>query len=118
MTREVTLAATQFACGWDIPANLDTAERLVREAAGRGAQIVLLQELFATPYGIRLTARRSSPLRRGHPLGRSVARPGSTVITATQSSSTPSGITARTGASSAIAVRSSIGALLTFDGEG
>jgi N-carbamoylputrescine amidase len=50
MTREVTLAAAQFACSWDIPANLDTAERLVREAAGRGAQIVLLQELFATPY--------------------------------------------------------------------
>ena len=50
MTREVTLAATQFACTWDITANLDTAERLVREAAGRGAQIVLLQELFATPY--------------------------------------------------------------------
>jgi N-carbamoylputrescine amidase len=50
MTRQVTLAATQFACTWDIPANLDTAERLVREAAGRGAQIVLLQELFATPY--------------------------------------------------------------------
>ena len=50
MTRDVTLAATQFACGWDVPANLDTAERLVREAAGRGAQIVLLQELFATPY--------------------------------------------------------------------
>ena len=50
MTREVTLAATQFACGWDIPTNLATAERLVREAAGRGAQIVLLQELFATPY--------------------------------------------------------------------
>jgi N-carbamoylputrescine amidase len=50
MTLEVTLAAAQFACGWDIPVNLDTAERLVREAAGRGAQIVLLQELFATPY--------------------------------------------------------------------
>jgi N-carbamoylputrescine amidase len=50
MTRDVTLAATQFACGRDVPANLDTAERLVREAAGRGAQIVLLQELFATPY--------------------------------------------------------------------
>ena len=50
MTREVTLAAVQFACGWDIPANLDTAERLVREAAGRGARIVLLQELFAAPY--------------------------------------------------------------------
>ena len=50
MTREVTLAATQFACAWDVPANLDAAEGLVREAAGRGAQIVLLQELFATPY--------------------------------------------------------------------
>jgi predicted amidohydrolase len=50
MTREVTLAATQFATTWDIAANLDAAERLVREAAGRGAQIVLLQELFATPY--------------------------------------------------------------------
>ena len=50
MTREVTVAATQSACTWDIPANLDTAERLVREAAARGAQLVLLQELFATPY--------------------------------------------------------------------
>lgn len=50
MTRVVTLAATQFACSRDVEANLDTAERLVREAAGRGAQIVLLQELFATPY--------------------------------------------------------------------
>lgn len=50
MTREVTLAATQFTCGRDIRANLETAERLIREAAGQGAQVVLLQELFATPY--------------------------------------------------------------------
>jgi len=50
MSRNVTLAAVQFACTWDLPANLDTAERLVREAAGRDAQIVLLQELFAAPY--------------------------------------------------------------------
>jgi N-carbamoylputrescine amidase len=50
MSREVALAAAQFACAWDLPANLDAAERLVREAAGRGARIVLLQELFATPY--------------------------------------------------------------------
>jgi len=48
--RPVTVAATQFACSRDLPANLDTAERLVREAARRGAQLVLLQELFATPY--------------------------------------------------------------------
>jgi N-carbamoylputrescine amidase len=48
--RQVTVAATQFACGWDLGANLDQAERLVREAAGRGARLILLQELFATPY--------------------------------------------------------------------
>jgi N-carbamoylputrescine amidase len=48
--REVTVAATQFACGWDIEANIATAERLVREAASRGAQIILVQELFETPY--------------------------------------------------------------------
>lgn len=48
--RVVTVAATQFACGWDRAANIATAERLVRSAAARGAQIVLLQELFETPY--------------------------------------------------------------------
>ncbi|MFN0115917.1 MAG: N-carbamoylputrescine amidase [Paracoccaceae bacterium] len=48
--RTVTLAATQSACSWDIPANLDTAERLVREAAAKGANVILIQELFATPY--------------------------------------------------------------------
>jgi N-carbamoylputrescine amidase len=48
--RQVTVAATQFACGWDVASNLDRAERLVREAHGRGAQVILLQELFATPY--------------------------------------------------------------------
>jgi N-carbamoylputrescine amidase len=48
--RDVTVAATQFACGWDIDANIATAERLVREAARRGAQVILIQELFETPY--------------------------------------------------------------------
>ena len=48
--RKVTVAATQFACGWDAGANIAAAERLVREAAGRGAQVILLQELFETPY--------------------------------------------------------------------
>ena len=47
---KVTFAATQFACSADAAANLDSAERAVREAAGRGAQVVLLQELFETPY--------------------------------------------------------------------
>ena len=40
----------QFACGWDIAANIATADRLVREAAGKGARIILIQELFETPY--------------------------------------------------------------------
>ncbi|MCX7646732.1 MAG: N-carbamoylputrescine amidase [Rhodobacteraceae bacterium] len=48
--REITVAVTQFACSWDIAANVATAERLVREAAARGARVVLLQELFETPY--------------------------------------------------------------------
>ena len=50
MTRQVTFAATQMACSWELGANLEGAERLVREAAERGAEVVLLQELFETPY--------------------------------------------------------------------
>ncbi|MSQ98252.1 MAG: N-carbamoylputrescine amidase [Xanthomonadales bacterium] len=46
----VTVASTQMACSWDIAANIDRAERLVRESARAGAQIILLQELFETPY--------------------------------------------------------------------
>jgi N-carbamoylputrescine amidase len=48
--RPVTLAATQFACSWDLTANADTAEDLVRQAAAQGAQVILIQELFAAPY--------------------------------------------------------------------
>jgi N-carbamoylputrescine amidase len=48
--RHVTVAATQFACSWDLPANADRAEALVRQAAAEGAQVVLVQELFAAPY--------------------------------------------------------------------
>ncbi len=47
---KVTVAATQMACGRDRNANLANAERLVRAAASRGANIVLIQELFETPY--------------------------------------------------------------------
>lgn len=47
---KVTVAATQMACSWDIEANLSRAEEMIREAAGQGANVVLLQELFATPY--------------------------------------------------------------------
>jgi N-carbamoylputrescine amidase len=50
MSRTVTLAATQMACSWDTSRNIATAERLVREAAAKGAQVILIQELFETPY--------------------------------------------------------------------
>jgi len=40
----------QFACGWDIDENIDRAEGLVRRAAKDGAQVILPQELFETPY--------------------------------------------------------------------
>ena len=46
----LTVAALQFACSWDLAANLDLAERQVRAAAARGAGLILLPELFAAPY--------------------------------------------------------------------
>ena len=48
--RTVTVAATQMACTWDIPGNITRAENLIRKAAAKGAQIVLIQELFEAPY--------------------------------------------------------------------
>ncbi len=48
--RKLAVAATQMSCTWDLEANLVQAEELVRSAAAQGAQVVLLQELFATPY--------------------------------------------------------------------
>jgi len=43
-------AATQMACGDDKHANIARAEEQVRAAAAKGAKIILLQELFETPY--------------------------------------------------------------------
>ena len=48
--RTVTAAAVQMRCVGDPAGNLETAERLVREAASRGAQVILLPELFERPY--------------------------------------------------------------------
>jgi N-carbamoylputrescine amidase len=47
---KITVAATQMACGSDRSANIANAEKLIREAAGRGANLVLIQELFESPY--------------------------------------------------------------------
>ncbi|GKU77488.1 N-carbamoylputrescine amidohydrolase [Paenibacillus sp. L3-i20] len=50
MMRTVKVAATQMSCSTDRDDNIRKAEALVREAAKQGAQIILLQELFETPY--------------------------------------------------------------------
>jgi len=46
----VKVAATQMACTDDIDVNIKNAEKLVRRAYSMGANIILLQELFETPY--------------------------------------------------------------------
>ena len=48
--RLVKVAATQMACTDDIDVNIKNAEKLVRRAYSMGANIILLQELFETPY--------------------------------------------------------------------
>lgn len=48
--RNVTVSATQMSCSWDLEKNIVNAEKLVREAQAKGAQVILIQELFAAPY--------------------------------------------------------------------
>jgi N-carbamoylputrescine amidase len=48
--RPVTVGAVQMSCGWDSPANIARADTLVRDAAAKGARIILIPELFETPY--------------------------------------------------------------------
>jgi len=67
---KVTVAATQMACSWDREANVARAEKLIREAARRGANIVLIQELFETPYFCKDHSARYFDLAKpleGHP---------------------------------------------------
>ncbi len=49
MTAKI-LAAAQFACSWNRAENIAKAKNMVRAAAAKGAQLVLLPELFETPY--------------------------------------------------------------------
>ncbi|MCS6878036.1 MAG: N-carbamoylputrescine amidase [Geminicoccaceae bacterium] len=48
--RRITVATVQMAMGPDRDVNVARAESLVREAAARGADLVLLPELFSIPY--------------------------------------------------------------------
>ncbi len=49
----VNIALIQVSCSDDIMSNLDKTFLRIRDAAGNGAQIILLQELFAWPYFCR-----------------------------------------------------------------
>ena len=52
--RKVKVAVTQMSCSWNPEETLAKADRLIRQAAGQGAKIILLQELFETPYFCQL----------------------------------------------------------------
>ncbi len=48
--KNVTVAAVQMCCDRSRQENIEAADRLVREAAEKGAQVILLPELFETRY--------------------------------------------------------------------
>jgi N-carbamoylputrescine amidase len=50
MTNRLRVALVQHACGDDLAANLDRSLAGIREAAERGAKLVMLQELHRTRY--------------------------------------------------------------------
>lgn len=69
--RTVTLAATQMACSWNTEENVARAMKLVRAAHAKGAQVILVQELFETPYFCKDQLARHFSLARpfeGNPL--------------------------------------------------
>ena len=47
---KIKVAATQMSCSWEIEENILKAKNLIQKAADKGANIILLQELFQTPY--------------------------------------------------------------------
>ena len=60
-----------MACSWNVDANLIRVETMVREAASRGAQIIVTQELFSTPYFCKDQSQQHFALAQpidGHPL--------------------------------------------------
>ncbi len=66
MSRTVTVAALQLALGGNAADNIAAVSRLVREAAGRGATIILPPELFEGPYFCK--AEREEEFARAHPI--------------------------------------------------
>jgi N-carbamoylputrescine amidase len=60
-----------MSCTWDSDANIARAEQLVREAAAQGARVILIPELFETPYFC--IEQDSRHLALAQPLERSAA---------------------------------------------
>ena len=58
MARTICVAALQAAFGEDMDANIATVTERVREAAGRGAQVILPPELFQGPYFCKVQDER------------------------------------------------------------
>ncbi len=68
--REVTVAATQMACSDNADENIANGERLIRQVAKEGANVILLQELFEGLYFCQdedpRHLKRAQPAK-GHP---------------------------------------------------
>ena len=47
---KIKVSATQMKISWNIEENIKKACQMVRECAAEGSKIILLQELFQTPY--------------------------------------------------------------------
>lgn len=72
--KKVTVAAVQMYCNRSREENLEAAEKAVRDAAAKGAQVILLPELFETwyfcqersyrSYGLATTLRENPAVQR------------------------------------------------------
>ncbi len=71
--RKVSVAATQMSCTSDVSENIERATRLVLDAAAGGAQIILLQELFETPYFCQKPLEKHFQLARRAEENRAIA---------------------------------------------
>ena len=47
---KIKVAATQMTCSWELDENIEKAKKIINSAAAEGANIILLQELFQSPY--------------------------------------------------------------------
>ena len=47
---KVKVAATQMSCSWELDQNISKAKNIIVQSAKKGANIILLQELFQSPY--------------------------------------------------------------------